>query len=294
MELQELLDPCELPQRVDPIEEPYVYATPPPPSTWYKGVALVEDDRSGFLPRISIGGKEISSSSSDKCHVIMVVRLGLLFLLFLSIKCINADVKGVEESVISNKFSSPIYYSSDFHSFFGRQRNNNNLCTLCEEFASQALDYFNSNKTQEEPIERLHHACSQLHHLKEQCISLVDYYAPHFFVEVGSVQPEAFCKKVDLCGAQTAVPTTNVEEICSTCQQTILEVLTKLKDPETQVDIIQVFLKACNNVEQYKQQKLVFEYGLLILVNTEKFLETTDLCKAVCSCQSSKAVIVSP
>ncbi|XP_078436539.1 saposin B domain-containing protein [Wolffia australiana] len=211
----------------------------------------------------------------------MAARLGLFFLLFLSIKCINADVKGVEESAIS---VSP-----------EGKAMNDNLCTLCEEFASQALDYFHSNKTQEEIIERLHHGCSQLHHLKEQCILLVDYYAPLFFVEVGSVQPEAFCKKVDLCGAQMAVPATKGEDICSTCQRTILEVLTKLKDPETQLDIIQVLLKACNKVEQYKQQckKLVFEYGPLILVNAEKFLETTDLCVAIRACRPAKAEVAS-
>ena len=43
-EMEALLDPSELPQRVGPMEELDLYEMPPPPSIGYRGVALVEDD----------------------------------------------------------------------------------------------------------------------------------------------------------------------------------------------------------------------------------------------------------
>ena len=43
--MEALLDPYELPQRVRPMEELDLYATAPPPSIEYRGVALVEDER---------------------------------------------------------------------------------------------------------------------------------------------------------------------------------------------------------------------------------------------------------
>ena len=36
------------------------------------------------------------------------------------------------------------------------------VCTLCEEFASQALNYLAENKTQTEILEKLHRTCSRL------------------------------------------------------------------------------------------------------------------------------------
>ncbi|CAA7389290.1 unnamed protein product [Spirodela intermedia] len=204
----------------------------------------------------------------------MAVRLGLLFLLLVSVNWVHADVRSIE--------------ASDLAVSEGKVKNEN-LCILCEQFAGQALDYLNDNKTQEEAIESLHHACSELHHLREQCILLVDYYAPLFFLEIGLVQPEQFCTKVNLCGAKLPVHLPKAEDACSVCEHAIVDVLTKLKDPETQLEIIEVLIKACNKVEQYKQQckKLVFEYGPLILVNAEKFLETTDVCVTIRACKPS-------
>lgn len=45
---------------------------------------------------------------------------------------------------------------------------NTKVCTLCEEFASQALDYLSENKTQTEIVEILHNSCSQLQSFKQQ------------------------------------------------------------------------------------------------------------------------------
>jgi hypothetical protein len=57
---------------------------------------------------------------------------------------------------------------------------NDKLCTLCEEFANQALDYLAENKTQTEIIELLHVACSQVGSLRGEvltsssCLDILD------------------------------------------------------------------------------------------------------------------------
>ena len=111
----------------------------------------------------------------------MAMRLDVLFLLLLSINLTHANENGFQ--------ASEGFVSKEV------EKKNENLYTLCEQFAAQALDYITKNKTQEEVIESRHHACAKLHHLHEQCILLVDYYAPLFFLEVELLQPEDFCTK---------------------------------------------------------------------------------------------------
>ncbi|KAL2541415.1 saposin B domain-containing protein [Abeliophyllum distichum] len=166
---------------------------------------------------------------------------------------------------------------------------NNELCTMCEDFASEALNYLSENKTQTEIISILHKSCSKIPTVKQQCIVLVDYYAPLFFLEVSSIQPEYFCRKVDLC--KQAVPIAQLRSkntTCDLCHHAITEALLKLKDPDTQLEIIELLLKACNSVEGYvkKCKRLVFEYGPIILVNAEQFLETNDVCTVLHACAS--------
>lgn len=45
---------------------------------------------------------------------------------------------------------------------------NEKFCTLCEEFASQALYYLGKNETQTQVISILYKACSKLHSLEQQ------------------------------------------------------------------------------------------------------------------------------
>lgn len=166
------------------------------------------------------------------------------------------------------------------------------LCTLCEEFTAQALDYLNQNKTQDEIVDVLHQTCSRLHSFKQQCVLLVDYYAPLFFLEIGKIKPENFCKKVDLCERVANYLSVMSDESCTLCQQVLTEILGKLKDPETQLQVIEILLKACNRAENFAQQckKLVFEYGPVILINAEKFLEKKDLCAALHLCKTPSLI----
>ncbi|CAA2982411.1 prosaposin-like isoform X1 [Olea europaea subsp. europaea] len=165
---------------------------------------------------------------------------------------------------------------------------NNELCTLCEDFASDALIYLSENKTQTEIISILHKSCSKIPTFKKQCIVLVDYYAPLFFLEVSSIQPEYFCKKVGLCEQVVFISQQLSENTCDLCHRAVTEALLKLKDPDTQIEIIELLLKACNSVEGYakKCKKMVFEYGPMILVNAEQFLEKNDICTALHACAS--------
>jgi saposin len=64
---------------------------------------------------------------------------------------------------------------------------------------------------------------------------LVNYYAPLFFLEVSSVQPEEFCRRVNLCQQIAMISSQLHEDSCGLCHRTVSELLVKLKDPDTQV-----------------------------------------------------------
>ncbi|KAJ1688803.1 hypothetical protein LUZ63_012958 [Rhynchospora breviuscula] len=171
---------------------------------------------------------------------------------------------------------------------------NNEVCAVCENFTTQAIEYMAENKTQEEIIKTLHHACSQIKVFEEECISLVDYYALLFFNEISKIKPEDFCKEVNLCESSLSyyksALRTNGNSTCEFCHHMIDEILTKLKDPDAQFEILEMLLKECSKVQNHVQQckRLVIQYTPLILMNGEKFLEKNDICSAVRACQVSK------
>ncbi|XP_047330627.1 prosaposin-like isoform X2 [Impatiens glandulifera] len=160
------------------------------------------------------------------------------------------------------------------------------LCTLCEQFSAEAVIYLSENKTQTQIIEILHKSCSRLVNLKQQCVTLVDYYAPFFFLEIETIQPDTFCQKVNLCNAVS-------EDKCEVCHHVIDEALTKLKDPDTQLEVIELLLKACNAVKgrAKKCKRMVLEYGPLVFANANHFLEEADICTLMHACPSSFVVI---
>lgn len=47
---------------------------------------------------------------------------------------------------------------------------NDNVCTLCEEFVAKAVDYLVENKTQTDIIDMLHMSCSRLGSFKQQVV----------------------------------------------------------------------------------------------------------------------------
>ncbi|XP_058110576.1 uncharacterized protein LOC131253558 [Magnolia sinica] len=220
----------------------------------------------------------------------MGVRVGLLFLLVLGVGCMYTDARSLvisDSSVVQINYQEPNTESniSKPYSRTGK------LCGLCEQFISQATDYLNENKTQTEIIDRFHSACSQLHSLQHQCVRLVDYYLPLFFIEIATIRPEDFCNKVNLCEDKAVFLPQQSQGSCNLCHNAVNEVLTKLKDPDTQLEIIHLLLKVCERVERYlkKCRKLVFEYGPLIVMNAEWFLESRDVCISIHACKATSS-----
>ncbi|KAK6118210.1 hypothetical protein DH2020_047996 [Rehmannia glutinosa] len=169
---------------------------------------------------------------------------------------------------------------------------NEKLCSMCEQFAGDALNYLSENKTQTEIMDILHKSCSKIPSFKQQCIVLVDYYAPLFFLEVSSVQADEFCQKVNLCEEGVSISHHLSQDKCDICHNVVTEALLKLKDPDTELEIIELLLKACNSIGKSvkKCKRLVFEYAPIILVNAEQFLETNDVCTILHACDSTARV----
>ncbi|KAK7394996.1 hypothetical protein VNO78_15537 [Psophocarpus tetragonolobus] len=161
------------------------------------------------------------------------------------------------------------------------------VCALCEEYTTKALYYLNENKTQQEIIDILHNTCYQLHSLKKKCITLVDYYAPLFFLEISTIQPGEFCHKVNLCQLITYISLQVQEDTSGFCKVTVSTLFAKLKDSNTKLDITETLLKVCNSVDKYtnKCKKTVLEYGPLVFDNAENLLERTDICTAIYALQ---------
>ncbi|XWS13070.1 hypothetical protein CRYUN_Cryun36dG0005900 [Craigia yunnanensis] len=220
----------------------------------------------------------------------MDVRFGLLFLFVLGASW-ACDARQLEaaEVVISDASVVQINQRQDGE-VVEKVAQKDNVCTLCEQFATEAIDFLSQNKTESEIVEMLHKSCSHIPSFEQQCITLVDYYVPLFFMEISSIQPEDFCQKVNLCQKVALISSQIREDSCGVCHHAVSEVLIKLKDPDTQLEIIELLLKGCNSVQNYvkKCKRIVFEYGPLILANAEHFLETTDVCTILHACNGAK------
>ncbi|KAL6847989.1 hypothetical protein ACP4OV_022117 [Aristida adscensionis] len=175
----------------------------------------------------------------------------------------------------------------DVSKVIGLSSANGKLCQLCEQYSTEALIYLKQNETQTEILSILHHACANLAPLKQQCITLVDYYIPLFFLEASMVNPEKFCESVHLCKKGMNIHQPTRLDTCGLCHHVHVEVLTILKDPNTQLKVIDLLFKTCSKTENYAQQcnRLVLEYVPLILVKSQKFLEITDVCSEIRACK---------
>ncbi|KAK4359219.1 hypothetical protein RND71_021448 [Anisodus tanguticus] len=164
---------------------------------------------------------------------------------------------------------------------------NEQLCTLCEEYTAKAVNYMANNKTETEIMDLLHKSCLKMPFYKEECAILVDYYAPLFFLEINRIRPEDFCQKFGLCEQEVTISQVVSGKNCDLCHQVVTEAEKKLKDPDTQLEILELLLKACGAIKPYarKCKKLVFEYAPVILVNAEQFLEKNDICTILHACE---------
>ncbi|XP_072996365.1 uncharacterized protein [Typha latifolia] len=168
-------------------------------------------------------------------------------------------------------------------------KKNEQLCVVCEDFTARAIYYLRENKTKGEIVGILHQACSEMKSFEKQCVLLVDYYATLFFAEMTKIRPDEFCRKVNLCEEMAYATLPRSNSSCSFCHHIVEEILSKLKDPDAQFEIIEILLKECSKMENYVQEckRVVLHYGPLILLNGEKFLETADVCGTIHACKKA-------
>ncbi|KAM1038371.1 hypothetical protein ACFX13_033795 [Malus domestica] len=95
----------------------------------------------------------------------MDVRVGVLFLFVLAASW-ACDARQLTNLDLSVSKSGHLVETQTFQA--EEVVGNEKACTLCEEFAGQALDYIGENKTQTEIVEYLHQTCSQLRSFKQQ------------------------------------------------------------------------------------------------------------------------------
>lgn len=170
-------------------------------------------------------------------------------------------------------------------------------CKTCEKVATDALSYLEKNQTEAEIIKFLHQDCAKLDNFEEECVVLVDYYSPLLFSEIKKISPEKFCEKTHFCISEDVSVATRIhkkieqfnEDTCSICEEVVEQIATKLKDPDTQYEIIKILLEECKKTDNYVKQckRLVLTYGPLFLARLEKFLETQDVCTRIHACKSS-------
>jgi saposin len=170
-------------------------------------------------------------------------------------------------------------------------------CKTCEKVATDALSYLEKNQTETEIIAFLHQDCAKLDNFEEECVVLVDYYSPLLFSEIEKISPEKFCEKIHFCISEEVSVATHIhkkieqfnEDTCSMCEEVVEQIAAKLKDPDTQFEIIQILLQECKMTDNFVKQckRLVLTYGPLFLARLEKFIETKDVCTLIHACKSS-------
>ncbi|KAM3274053.1 hypothetical protein ACQJBY_043314 [Aegilops geniculata] len=164
------------------------------------------------------------------------------------------------------------------------------VCSTCENLTNKAVSYLSEKQTQDEIMEILHGACSQTFSLEQKCLEMVDSYATLLFAKVTEIKPDEFCKQYGLCRDVSFLSVEKSESTCAFCHHLMDEVLSKMKDPDAQFEILQLLIKECNKVKGHVQEckRMVLEYIPLILVNGERFLEKKDVCTLMQACDATK------
>jgi saposin len=168
------------------------------------------------------------------------------------------------------------------------EKNDKKVCKLCEEFAMEAQYYLAENRTRTEIMSSLYKYCSALPY-KEQCVKLVDNYASIVFLELSSVQPRDFCKKMKLCEASVFRSRHLNMNICGLCHYAVTEVILMLKSPDTQLEVVELLLKTCDAAMGYEEQckKFVFDYIPVVFEDAQEFLQGNDLCISLQVCSNN-------
>ncbi|CAN4118266.1 unnamed protein product [Withania somnifera] len=215
-----------------------------------------------------------------------------MFLVILSAVCCTARELASPDLLLKETEDVSVLWISDLKAQIQLQplkdvSHTKGLCTLCEDYTATALGYLSNNKTQTKILGLLLKTCSEMPIYKHECIAMVNKYVPPFFLEISTIKPDDICQKIDLCQKVVSISQQFSQNGCNLCHQVVKETLSKLKDPDTQLDLLELLLKACGSVEKYanKCKKLVFEYAPVILIHAEHFLEKNDVCTFLHACQ---------
>ncbi|XP_044981326.1 uncharacterized protein LOC123448475 isoform X2 [Hordeum vulgare subsp. vulgare] len=131
---------------------------------------------------------------------------------------------------------------------------NGKLCVLCEQYSTEALVYLRQKETQTEILSVLHHRCASLGPLRQQCMTLVDYYIPAFFLEIYVLKPEELCESAHLYRKGAAARSSTRGEAYGLCHHVLVKLLTMLKDPNTKLEIVGLLFKTCSKAKNYEPQ----------------------------------------
>ncbi|XP_020400815.1 uncharacterized protein [Zea mays] len=135
-----------------------------------------------------------------------------------------------------------------------RLKSGSGLCSACENFTSEAVTYLGKEQTQDRIMEFLHDACSQSFSFEQKCVELMDSYATLLFAKITEIRPEAFCKRYGLCRDTALLSGVGSDSTCVFCHHLLDEIMSKLKDPDAEFEIIQILVKECNKIEGHVQQ----------------------------------------
>ncbi|KAL0928911.1 hypothetical protein M5K25_000843 [Dendrobium thyrsiflorum] len=169
---------------------------------------------------------------------------------------------------------------------------NEKFCEICQDFTTKVISFFEKDGTAIN--QTLYHVCSHLKSLEQKCLSVVDHFISILFAEIAKLQPEKICKKVNLCENKGLAHVIKYDDPCTICHNVVSEVLSKLDDPDAQLEIIQKLLKGCGQIGNFSLQckRLVLEYGPIIIVNAEKFFEDKDVCTAIHACKAHQIAAI--
>lgn len=165
------------------------------------------------------------------------------------------------------------------------------FCELCDKYATLAIEYLGDDDNQKALVEALHTSCSQIPPLQKQCVSMVDHYTQLFFTQVSVIKSDQICTRLNLCQAVKGGLAAS-QGNCEACRQTVTELVTQLKDPETKVSnyttsslfsikllincantfplqlkIIRLLLKECNSLNNYQDKVKLCNHQSIVLVS---------------------------
>nr|GMC93820.1 prosaposin-like [Ipomoea batatas] len=161
---------------------------------------------------------------------------------------------------------------------------NGDLCSQCKELVATYSD----EQKQKQLTAQLHGYCYLVSPSPQQCINQVDQSLSSIFEVISSSTPESFCNPFFFCKEGASISQYASNSSCDLCHRAVTEAIQQLKNPDTQVEVLQLLLKACDSAKNIstKCKKLVFEYAPLIMVNAEQFPGTNDICTLLHVCDS--------